>query len=173
MLGLLLAIALAGSNPSPADKSWAGLHGHACPQCTSTRNEKLYFNDVVLPGNVVAYFFAGEFAVDPELWLIDLDSGSVTHCSSDNQSSCRSEWSLSTDVLLRLRRRALKVWQRPWPPCNANGCVPPTSLVFAPGTMSDCYIRNGNRMARFDPLDPRNKSLTDEVERTIRKPAGQ
>lgn len=100
-------------------------------------------NNVRLPENGVVYFFAGEFAKDPKLWLLDLDTGRITGCNSDNQSTCEPDGTMTDAELGRLRNAALTAWQRKW------SRTPPS---FAPGAVADCYIVGGQKNGELQPL---------------------
>jgi hypothetical protein len=157
MLPLVLAIALGAAPSSPY---WTQLRAHKCPRCQSIHERRLTSNNVRIPENAIIYFFAGEFAKDPKLWVLDLDTGAMTQCASDNQAACTSAGEIGADALRNLRRSALKVWERDWP---RKGMV-----HIAPGVMTDCYVVSGNRMATFDPLDGGDEVLTKEIEQAIR-----
>jgi hypothetical protein len=145
---------------------WTGLNGQKCPRCQSTHDKRLVSNHIRLPETGLIYFFAGEFAKDPKVWLIDLNNGAITQCASDDQTTCTSDGTISAVALKTIRVSALKVWARDWPH-KGNGLV---SLAYAPGTTDDCYIVSGKRMVSFSPLEKKDKALTDQVEQAIFRP---
>lgn len=130
------------------------------------------FNNVRLPENGIVYFWAGEFAINPRLWIIDLDSGAVSHCSEDSPNACTYDWTISAKALDGLRRGALRIWRRE--PCAFHGkgklptCRPPSEYRdYVPGAMDDSYIIGGRLMASFSPLDRRDGALVGAVQRAI------
>lgn len=158
MLAALLAVALAAR---PSSSHWSALATYKCPRCENADSKRLMSNNVRLPENGLVYFFAGEFAKDPKLWLLDLDTGNVTRCESDNESTCKPDGTIAHDALGRLRDAALAAWQRKW------SRTPPS---FAPGAVDDCYIVSRHRRVSFSPLESKDKLLSDEVEQIIFRP---
>jgi hypothetical protein len=133
-------------------------------------------NHVRLPNNGIVYFWAGEFATDVQLWVIDLDSGAVSHCARDDQGSCAYGWTMNGDALNGLRRSALRRWLRDTS-CTVQKrrrlivChLPSEYMSYAPGTIDDSYVVGGGRIVQFSPLDRRDRSLSEEVLRAIETP---
>ena len=175
MFTTVLAMTLAASQTLPVANHWSGLRSHRCPECLSTKERRLASNNLQLPESGIVYFWAGEFAKDVQIWMIDLDSGSVSHCAQDDQRTCQYGWTMSGDALRQLRRSALKRWVRDTS-CTIEKrrrmavCHAPSEYMnIAPGTMDDSYVVGANRMVPFSPLDRRDKVLSEEVQRAIEK----
>ena len=162
---MLAGLATILINSSSVPTAWSGMRQTPCPRCVSSRKEKLKARFHV-PDNAILYLFVGEFAKNPNEWLIDLDSGLVS--SRPVQAVGIGERSLEIlpiATLASLRRAAKKSWMRPRQRQPA--------IYFAPGVVTDCYIISGSRMVPFEPLDPADEVLTKTVELVIERASAQ
>ena len=90
-------------------------------------------NHIRLPETGLVYFFAGEFVKDPKVWLIDLSSGAVTQCASDEQTTCAPYGAVSAEALKKMRLSARMIWARDWPHTRHGLVWPPPLLLMRRG----------------------------------------